>query len=70
MKINSNIPADKALGFEIYHFAWNPRKEVDMIDKYCDMGFMNHFQLPGDDYDSKCEKSPPRAENSGFTRRI
>lgn len=51
MKINSNIPADKALGFEIYHFAWNPRKKVDMIDKYCDMGFMNHFQLPGDDYD-------------------
>ena len=51
MKINSKIPADKALGFEIYHFAWNPRKKVDMIDKYCDMGFMNHFQLPGDDYD-------------------
>ncbi|MGN0492709.1 MAG: hypothetical protein ACI4F7_03590 [Acutalibacteraceae bacterium] len=51
MKINSNIPADKAMGFEIYHFAWNPRNKVDMLDKYTDMGFMNHFQLPADDFD-------------------
>lgn len=46
MKINSNIPADKALGFEIYHFAWNPRKKVDMIDKYCDMGLRLKQSLP------------------------
>lgn len=51
MKINSNIPAEKALGFEIYHFAWNPRNKVDMLDKYTDMGFMNHYQIMADDFD-------------------
>lgn len=50
MKINSKIPAEKAVGFEIYHFAWNPRKKVEMIDKYLDMGFMNSFPLLGKDY--------------------
>lgn len=73
MKINSNIPAEKAVGFEIYHFAWNPRKKVEMIDKYLEMGFMNSFMLMGEDYQTmrKVAEAGGKfwvyAQNIGFT---
>lgn len=55
MKINSNIPADKAVGFEIYHFAFDDGKKPELIKKYLEMGFMNSFQNAGNDLERKHE---------------
>ena len=38
---NNIIPSEKAVGFEIYHFAFDYSKHRDMVNKYIDFGFMN-----------------------------
>ncbi len=48
MKINSNMTAETAQGFQIYHFGWKKDKKVPMLEKYRDLGFMNVYQFQGD----------------------
>lgn len=44
MKLNSDLTAENAQGFEIYHFAREGMKGYNMQEKYRDMGFMNVYK--------------------------
>ncbi len=43
--LKSNIPAEKAVGFEIYHFPFDANRNRALADKYADIGFMNQAPL-------------------------
>ena len=52
-KINSSIPAEKAVGFEIYHFPFDASANPEMVNKYIEMGFMNHAPFGTSEYHKK-----------------